>query len=254
MSERTRPFRTFPASLRRGRSRISRRWSSITCRTHLIVLGGGYVGLEMAQAYRRFGSRVTVIEPGPQIMGREDPDVAEEMQRILARKAFDSRPPRPVTCGAGPERRSRVRVRTPSGEQEIEGSDILVAAGRVPNTGGIGLDDAGVELDDRGYIRVNERLETSAPGVWAIGECAGSPQFTHASVDDFRIIRDNLAGGNRTTRDRLVPYCMFTDPPLAHVGLSEARGAAQGHRRARRAAADERGAAGACDGRDTKAS
>jgi pyruvate/2-oxoglutarate dehydrogenase complex dihydrolipoamide dehydrogenase (E3) component len=112
-------------------------------------------------------------------------------------------------------------VGTGHGEQAIGGSDILVAAGRVANTVGIGLEEAGVELDSRGYIRVNERLETTAPGVWAIGECAGSPQFTHASVDDFRIIRDNLAGGHRSTRDRLVPYCMFTDPPLARVGLSE---------------------------------
>jgi pyruvate/2-oxoglutarate dehydrogenase complex dihydrolipoamide dehydrogenase (E3) component len=112
-------------------------------------------------------------------------------------------------------------VRTPSGEQNIDGSDILVAVGRIPNTSGIGAEDAGLELDGRGYIRVNDRLETSAPDVWALGECAGSPQFTHISEDDFRIVRDNLAGGNRSTRDRLVPYCMFTDPPLAHVGLSE---------------------------------
>ena len=121
-----------------------------------------------------------------------------------------------------------VSLRTGTGEQTIEGSDLLVAAGRVPNTDGIGLAQAGVELDERGYIRVNERLETSAPGVWALGESAGSPQFTHASVDDFRIIRDNLAGGNRSTRDRLVPYCMFTDPPLAHVGLSETEAWARG--------------------------
>ena len=114
------------------------------------------------------------------------------------------------------------------GEHAIEGSDILVATGRIPNTDRTGLDVAGVELDDRGYIRVNERLETSASAVWAIGECAGSPQFTHASVDDFRIIRDNLAGGNRSTRDRLVPYCMFTDPPLARVGLSESEARVRG--------------------------
>ena len=119
-------------------------------------------------------------------------------------------------------------ARTASGEQEIEGSDILVAVGRTPNTAGIGLEEAGVELDARGYICVNERLETSASAVWAIGECAGSPQFTHVSEDDFRIIRDNLAGGKRSTRDRLVPYCMFTDPPLAHVGLSEAEANRQG--------------------------
>jgi pyruvate/2-oxoglutarate dehydrogenase complex dihydrolipoamide dehydrogenase (E3) component len=114
-----------------------------------------------------------------------------------------------------------VSVRTPSGEQQIEGSDILVAAGRSPNTQEIGLEKAGVALDTRGYIRVNDRLETTAPEVWAMGDCAGSPQFTHVAGDDFRIVRDNLAGGARSTRDRLVPYCMFTDPQLAHVGVSE---------------------------------
>ena len=119
-------------------------------------------------------------------------------------------------------------MRTASGEQTIEGSDILVASGRIPNTVGIGLDEAGVELDGRGYIRVNHRLETTAPDVWAIGECAGSPQFTHVSDDDFRIVRDNLAEGTRSTRDRLVPYCMFTDPPLARVGLSEGEAQRQG--------------------------
>jgi pyruvate/2-oxoglutarate dehydrogenase complex dihydrolipoamide dehydrogenase (E3) component len=120
-----------------------------------------------------------------------------------------------------------ITVRTTAGEQTIEGSDILIAAGRIPNTDGIGLVEAGIDLDERGYVRVNERLETSAPGVWALGECAGTPHFTHASVDDFRIIRDNLSGGNRSTRDRLVPYCMFTDPPLAHVGLSESEARAR---------------------------
>src|SRR5271166_5628930 len=107
------------------------------------------------------------------------------------------------------------------GEQALAGSDILAATGRTPNTAGIGLDVAGVELDARGYVKVNDQLETTAPEVWAIGECAGSPQFTHVSLDDFRVIRDNLAGGNRTTRDRLIPFCLFTDPPLARVGLSE---------------------------------
>jgi pyruvate/2-oxoglutarate dehydrogenase complex dihydrolipoamide dehydrogenase (E3) component len=190
--------------------------------SHLIVLGGGYVGLELAQAYCRFGSRVTVIESGRQLISREDPDVAAEVQRILSDEGIQ------VLVGAetldahgrsGEE--VSLRVRTSSGEQQIAGSDILVAAGRIPNTAGIGLGEAGVELDGHGYIRVNERLETTAPNVWAIGECAGSPQFTHVSIDDFRIIRDNLAGGQRSTRDRLVPYCMFTEPPLAHVGVSE---------------------------------
>ena len=197
--------------------------------SHLIVLGGGYVGLELAQAYRRFGSRVTVIESGPQLMSREDPDVADEMQRILSDEGMRfliAAETRNVNGRSGEE--VSVTVRTSAGEQTIEGSDILVAAGRVPNTVGIGLEEAGVELDARGYIRVNERLETSASDVWAIGECAGSPQFTHVSIDDFRIIKGNLAGGNESTRDRLVPYCMFTEPPLAHVGLSERDAQRQG--------------------------
>ena len=197
--------------------------------SHLIVLGGGYVGLEMAQAYRRFGSRVTVIEAGPQIMAREDADVADEVQRILRDEGirFLNAAETLSVNGRSGEGVS-LTVRTASGEQRIEGSDILVGAGRIPNTAGIGLEAAGVELDDRGYIRVNERLETSTPKVWAMGECAGSPQFTHVSVDDFRIIRDNLAGGKRSTRDRLVPYCVFTDPPLARVGLSEGEARRQG--------------------------
>ena len=190
--------------------------------SHLIVLGGGFVGLELAQAYRRFGSRATVIEPGPRLISREDPDVTDEMQRILGNEGIRLLTGFEVYSvhGRSGEQVS-VTARTPSGEQEIEGSDILLATGRVPNTAGIGLDEAGVELDARGYVRVNERLETTAPNVWAIGECAGSPQFTHVSVDDFRVIKDNLAGTNRSTRDRLVPYCMFSDPQLAHVGLTE---------------------------------
>jgi pyruvate/2-oxoglutarate dehydrogenase complex dihydrolipoamide dehydrogenase (E3) component len=190
--------------------------------SHLIVLGGGYVGLELAQAYRRFGSAVTVVEQGPRLMGREDLDIVEDMQRILGEEGIR------FLVGAQPvEVRGRsgqeitLILRAGSGGERIEGSHILVAAGRVPNTAGIGLAEAGIELDDRGYIRVNDRLETTASGVWALGECAGSPQFTHVSVDDFTIIRDNLDGGNRSTRDRLVPYCMFTDPELARVGLSE---------------------------------
>jgi pyruvate/2-oxoglutarate dehydrogenase complex dihydrolipoamide dehydrogenase (E3) component len=189
---------------------------------HLIVLGGGYVGLEMAQAYRRFGSRVTVIESGPQVMSREDPDVAAVVQRILSEEGIRivlSAEAQKVEGRSGEE--VSVTLRTPAGAETLVGSDILVAAGRVPNTAGVGLDEAGVALDARGYIRVNERLETTAAGVWALGECAGSRQFTHISVDDFRIIQANLADGTRSTRDRLVPYCVFTDPPLARIGLSE---------------------------------
>ena len=196
---------------------------------HLMVLGAGYTGLELAQAYRRFGSRVTIIDPGPQMMNREDPDVAAEMLRILNDEGiaillsatpvrFEGRSGEAVTATA----------RMPTGERTIEGSHVLVAVGRIANTAGIGLEEAGIALDARGFIQVNDRLETTARSVWAIGECAGSPQFTHVSVDDFRIIRDNLAGGHRSTKDRLVPYCVFTDPPLSHVGLSESEAQRQG--------------------------
>src|SRR6202030_1997666 len=165
---------------------------------HLIVIGGGYSGVELAQAYRRFGSDVTIIEHGPQLMGRGDIDVSQEMRRILSDEGM-----RVVLEAQLLEVRGRsgdkvtLAVRTPSGEQNIAGSDILVAVGRISNTSGVGLHEAGVELDNRGYIAVNDRLETTAPDVWALGECAGSPQFTHISEDDFRIVRDNLAGGNR---------------------------------------------------------
>jgi pyruvate/2-oxoglutarate dehydrogenase complex dihydrolipoamide dehydrogenase (E3) component len=196
---------------------------------HLIVVGGGYSGLEFAQAFRRFGSEVTVVETGPQLMGREDLDVSQEVRRILNEEGIQILVKTQLLEVHGRSgEKIAVRVGTPSGEQTITGSDLLVAVGRVPNTAGIGLNEVGIELDRRGYIRVNDRLETSAPDVWALGECAGSPQFTHISEDDFRIVRDNLNGGHRSTRDRLVPYCMFTDPPLARVGLSEGEAERQG--------------------------
>jgi pyruvate/2-oxoglutarate dehydrogenase complex dihydrolipoamide dehydrogenase (E3) component len=196
---------------------------------HLIVLGGGYTGIEMAQAFSRFGSRVTIIEPGPQIMGREDTDVAEEIGRVLSGEGIElllSAQPLRVD-GLNGESVS-VTVRTESGERKIAGSHLLVAVGRVANTADIGLDEAGITLTARGFIQVDERLQTPASGVWAIGECAGSPQFTHVSVDDFRIVRDNMAGGNRKTTDRLIPHVVFTDPPLARVGLSEGEAQRQG--------------------------
>ena len=189
---------------------------------HLIVLGGGYIGLEFAQPLRRFGARVTVLQQGPQIAAREDPDVADELMRQFEEDGIDvvlNADTLAVKGRSGAQ--IRLQVRTPEGEQTIEGSELLVAAGRTPNTHGIGLDTAGVELDARGYIKVNERLETAAPEVWAVGDCAGSPQFTHAGFDDFRIVHDNLNGGRRTTDHRLVPYCMFTDPELGRVGLNE---------------------------------
>ena len=196
---------------------------------HLIVLGGGYVAVELAQAYRRFGSRVTIIEPARQLMGREDTEVATELERILRDEGVEillGTRPTHVRGRSGDE--VTVTLQTANGEKKLEGSDLLVAVGRIPNTDDIGLAVAGVELGAAGYIRVNERLETTAPGVWAIGECAGSPQFTHASIDDSRILRDNMAGGNRSTTDRLMPRVLFTDPPLAHVGLSEGEARRQG--------------------------
>jgi pyruvate/2-oxoglutarate dehydrogenase complex dihydrolipoamide dehydrogenase (E3) component len=196
---------------------------------HLIVLGGGYVGLELAQAYRRFGSRVTVVEHGSQLAGREDPDVADAIGRLFGDEGIDALLSAEVLQVEGRSGQGvRLRVRASQGERLLEGSDILVATGRTPNTAGIGLDTAGVQLDGRGFIQVNDRLETSAPDVWAIGECAGSPQFTHVSEDDFRVIRDNLAGGKRTTRDRLIPFCLFTDPALARVGLNETEARSRG--------------------------
>ena len=196
---------------------------------HLVVLGGGYVGLELAQAYRRFGSRVTIVERGPQLAAREEADLAATVLEMLRDEGTAVYLRAKVSDVQGHSGDGvSLRMRTPTGDLTLEGSDILVASGRTANTAGIGLDLAGVMLDARGFVAVNDRLETSAPDVWAIGECAGSPQFTHVAFDDFRVVRDNLAGGDRTTRDRLVPYCMFIDPPLARVGLSEREAQRQG--------------------------
>jgi pyruvate/2-oxoglutarate dehydrogenase complex dihydrolipoamide dehydrogenase (E3) component len=196
---------------------------------HLIVLGGGYVGLEMAQAFRRLGSRVTVIDQAAQLAPREDPDVAEAVRAIFADDRIDVVLEAAIEAiGGRSGNQVKVRLRTPAGQREIDGSDLLVALGRTPNTHGIGLESAGVELDSRGYVKTNERLETTAPGVWAMGECAGSPQFTHVAYDDFRVVRDNLAGRSRSTRDRLIPYCMFIDPELGRVGLGEAEAKRRG--------------------------
>lgn len=192
---------------------------------HLIVLGGGYVGLELAQSFRRFGSRVTVLEASSQIAAQEDPDVAAEVADALRSEGIAIETGIKITSVEG---RSGTNIVVTTSSGRFEGTDLLVAAGRTPNTNAIGLDSAGVELDTRGYIVVNDRLETTAPDTWAIGECAGSQQFTHVSFDDFRIIRDNLAGGSRSKKDRLVPYCMFTDPQLGRVGLSETQAKAKG--------------------------
>jgi pyruvate/2-oxoglutarate dehydrogenase complex dihydrolipoamide dehydrogenase (E3) component len=196
---------------------------------HLIVVGGGYVGLEFAQAYRRFGSRVTILQQGPQLLGNQDPDITAALLEVFASEGIDVIAPADTVSVHGRSGTSvNLMVRTPSGEKTITGSDILVATGRVPNTAGIRLDAAGVGLDQRGYVKVDDRLRTTAPDIWAIGECAGSPPFTHISLDDFRVIRDNLAGIDRTTRNRLVPSCLFTDPQVAQIGLTETEAGRQG--------------------------
>src|SRR6202166_3660752 len=195
----------------------------------LIVMGGGYVGLEFAQAYRGFGSRVTILEQGPRLLANQDPDVVAALLQIFVSEGIDVIAPVEILSVHGRSGTDvTLIVETSSGEKTIAASDILVATGRTPNTAGIGLEVAGVELDQRGYVKVNDRLQTTAPNIWAIGECAGSPQFTHISLDDFRVIRDNLAGINRTTRDRMIPSCLFTDPQLAHIGLTETEAGRQG--------------------------
>jgi pyruvate/2-oxoglutarate dehydrogenase complex dihydrolipoamide dehydrogenase (E3) component len=194
---------------------------------HLVILGGGYVGLEFAQAMRRFGSRVTIIQRGPRLLEREDPDVADALRELLTDEGVEVLLQSEVLSVTGRSGMGvALRVRSGATERTLEASDILAAVGRTPNTDRLDAARAGVELDARGYIRVNDRLQTSARDVWATGECAGSPQFTHVGEDDGRVVLDNLAGGSRTTRGRLIPYCLFTDPELAHVGVteSEARG------------------------------
>jgi pyruvate/2-oxoglutarate dehydrogenase complex dihydrolipoamide dehydrogenase (E3) component len=192
---------------------------------HLLVLGGGYVGLEMAQALRRFGSRVTVIERNAALAHREDRDVSEALRELFDDEGIEVLTGTPV---ARVEGRSGASVRLHAAHGVIEGSDLLVASGRTPNTDGIGLETAGIERDDRGFIKVDERLRTTAAGVWAVGDCAGSPHFTHIADDDVRVVFDNLAGIDRTTTGRLVPSCLFTDPELARVGLSESEAKSRG--------------------------
>jgi pyruvate/2-oxoglutarate dehydrogenase complex dihydrolipoamide dehydrogenase (E3) component len=190
---------------------------------HLLVLGGGYVGLEFAQMFRRFGSEVTVVQRGRQLLSREDADVAEAVAEILREDGIEvlleTRAERAEQTEDG---RIRLTIRTPEGESTLEGSHLLAAAGRPPNTDQLNLEAAGVETDKRGFIKVNERLETNVPGIWALGDVKGGPAFTHISYDDFRIVSTNLLeGGNATINDRMVPYTVFIDPQLGRVGLSE---------------------------------
>src|SRR5437667_2456935 len=200
---------------------------------HLLVVGGGYVGVEMSQAMRRFGSKVTMIDRNGRLMSKEDPDVCEALRSLLADEGIDILLNARIKQVSGKSGDSVSVVVEQNVEQNgiekvLKSSHVLVATGRNPNTEGLGLKLTGVELTDRGYIKVNERLQTTAPGVWAIGEVAGSPQFTHISIDDFRVVHANLTGGNRVTTGRQVPYCLFTDPELARIGLSETEAEAQG--------------------------
>jgi pyruvate/2-oxoglutarate dehydrogenase complex dihydrolipoamide dehydrogenase (E3) component len=196
---------------------------------HLVVLGGGYVGLELAQAFRRFGAPVTVIERGPQLAAQEDPEFGDALAKLFRDEGAEVLFGTKVLEVAGQSGRElRLTLAEGTVTRTLEATDLLVATGRTANTGSLGLEETGVELDPRGFIKVSERLETTARGIWAMGDCAGSPLFTHVAYDDFRIVRDNLAGGNRTTRGRLVPFCMFTDPELARVGLNETQAKAAG--------------------------
>ncbi|AEU35492.1 dihydrolipoyl dehydrogenase family protein [Granulicella mallensis] len=196
---------------------------------HLIILGAGYVGLEFAQAMRRFGSQVTVVDRNERVIHGEDEDTTEGLQSLLEDEGIKLVLNAKVKSVAGVSGQSvRVTLSQNGVERTLEGTHLLVAAGRVPNTKDIGLDLVGVELTERGYIKVNERLETSAPGVWAVGEVAGSPQFTHISEDDFRVVRDNLLGGNHVTTGRQVPFCLFTDPEFARIGMTEKEARSKG--------------------------
>jgi pyruvate/2-oxoglutarate dehydrogenase complex dihydrolipoamide dehydrogenase (E3) component len=196
---------------------------------HLLVIGGGYVGLELSQAMRRFGSRVSVIDRNDRLAHREDEDVTDAIRSLFEDEAIDIVLNARVKAISGKSGKSvRIVIEQKGVEKTLDGTHLLVAAGRTPNTEGIGLELAGVELTDRGYVKVNERLETTAPGVWAVGEVAGSPQFTHISVDDFRVVFNSLTGGNRVTTCRQVPFCLFTDPEFARIGLSEKEAKARG--------------------------
>jgi pyruvate/2-oxoglutarate dehydrogenase complex dihydrolipoamide dehydrogenase (E3) component len=195
---------------------------------HLLVLGGGYIGVEFSQMFRRFGSQVTVIQSGPQLLREEDEDVAAEVLKILREDGIEI-----LLNARAQEVKPGIALKVSMGgkTQTVEGSHLLLATGRVPNTGALKPAAGGIEIDERGFIRANERLETSAPGVYVIGDVKGGPAFTHISYDDYRILKANLLdGGNRTTRDRMVPYTVFMDPQLGRVGMTEAEAKKSGRK------------------------
>ncbi|MGE3805574.1 MAG: mercuric reductase [Gemmataceae bacterium] len=196
---------------------------------HLLVLGGGYIGLEFGQMFRRFGSKVSVIQRAPRLLDREDPDVSDEVAKIMRADGLElyleSTAVRAEKDGAG----IRLTIKTPSGEKTLSGSQLLAAAGRVPNTDTLGLDQTGLQIDQRGFLPVNEKLETKVKGIYAIGDVNGGPMFTHVSYDDYRILKTNLLeAGNAVTTGRLIPYTVFIDPQLGRVGMTEAEARASG--------------------------
>jgi len=198
---------------------------------HLIILGGGYIGVEFGQMFRRFGSEVTIIHSQAQILTREDPEIAAELQRVLEGEGIKIHL-KTETARAEHHRGSvKLAINGPAGASEIAGTHLLVATGRHPNTDDLGLDKAGVGTDKSAYVRVNTRLETTAAGIWAIGDVKGGPAFTHISYNDFQILDANLTrGGNLTIENRIVPYCVFTDPQLGGAGMTEKQARASGRK------------------------
>jgi pyruvate/2-oxoglutarate dehydrogenase complex dihydrolipoamide dehydrogenase (E3) component len=190
---------------------------------HLLVLGGGYIGLELGQMFRRFGSEVTIVQRATQLLPREDRDVADAIRQILHEDGVEVLLQAEAQRVEGGEGALRLELTTPEGARLLRGSHLLVAAGRTPNTDDLGLAAAGIETHRGGFIRVDARLATNVDGVYALGDVNGGPAFTHISYDDFRILRENLLhGGDATTEGRLVPYTVFIDPQLGRVGMTEA--------------------------------
>ncbi|MBN3886766.1 MAG: mercuric reductase [Nostoc sp.] len=197
---------------------------------HLIVLGSGYIGLEFAQMFRRFGSRVTVIGQSEQILSQQDPDIAIAVQTLLEQDGIEFLLKAKVLKIDRTGNETILQIQVADRSLSLQGSHLLVAVGRAPNTESLNLAAAGVATDTRGFIQVNDRLETNVPGIWALGDINGGPQYTHISLDDYRIVKANLIdGGDRSTSDRLVPSCLFIDPELAHVGLTETEAQQQGY-------------------------
>jgi pyruvate/2-oxoglutarate dehydrogenase complex dihydrolipoamide dehydrogenase (E3) component len=197
---------------------------------HLLIVGGSYVGLEFGQMYRRFGSKVTIVEMGPRLIGKEDPDVSDAVRGILAAEDIDIRLDAKCIALEAAQSGVLLKLDCATGAPVIRGTHVLLAVGRVPNTDELGLRDAGIETDSRGYIKVDEELRTSAPNVYALGDCNGRGAFTHTAYNDYEIVADNLLNGaNRRVSDRIPIYGLFTDPPLGRVGLSEAEARRAGY-------------------------